>query len=53
METDNKPNIGIIIGSNRPTRICRTIADWVMKEMQHDDLVLNLIDLAEVNLPFS
>lgn len=49
---NNKPNIGIIIGSNRPTRICRTVAEWVMKEMQHDGLNLSLIDLAEVKLPF-
>lgn len=48
----SKPNIGIIVGSNRPTRICRTVAEWVLKEMQHDELKLNLIDLAEINLPF-
>lgn len=49
---ENKPKIGIIIGSNRPTRICRRVAEWVIAEMQHDELDLTLIDLAEVNLPF-
>ena len=48
----NKPNIGIIIGSNRPKRICRVVAEWVLKGMQHEGLNLELIDLAEINLPF-
>lgn len=45
-------NIGIIVGSNRPTRICRQIAEWVMRQMQREGLNLSLIDLAEINLPF-
>ncbi|WP_035796021.1 NADPH-dependent FMN reductase [Clostridium akagii] len=49
---DKKPNIGIIIGSNRPSRIGRTVAEWVLKEMRNNGLNLNLIDLAEINLPF-
>jgi NAD(P)H-dependent FMN reductase len=51
-ELASKTNIGIIVGSNRPTRICRSVAEWVAKEMQHNDLNLTLIDLAEINLPF-
>lgn len=47
-----KPNIGIIVGSNRPTRICYGIAEWLRNAMQHDALDLRLIDLAELNLPF-
>ncbi|WP_430535717.1 NAD(P)H-dependent oxidoreductase [Listeria rocourtiae] len=47
-----KPRIGLIIGSTRPTRVCRTVAEWAMKEMEHGLLNLSLIDLAEVNLPF-
>jgi len=46
------PNIGIIVGTNRPTRIGRGIAEWVQRNMQHDGLNLELIDLAEINLPF-
>jgi NAD(P)H-dependent FMN reductase len=48
----NKPNIGVIVGSNRPTRICRTVAEWVLREMQCNELNFSLIDLAEINLPF-
>jgi NAD(P)H-dependent FMN reductase len=51
-KSENKPKIGIIVGSNRPTRICLTVAEWVKDEMQHDGLNLSLVDLAEVNLPF-
>lgn len=50
--TENKPTIGIIIGSNRPTRIGRHIAEWVQRAMHHDELNRELIDLAEINLPF-
>jgi NAD(P)H-dependent FMN reductase len=49
---ESKPKIGIIVGSNRPTRICRTVAEWVQTNMKHDALELELIDLAEINLPF-
>lgn len=42
------PRIGIIIGSNRPTRI----AEYVKVNMKHEGLELELIDLAEINLPF-
>jgi len=51
-ETEVKPKIGIIVGSNRPTRVCRKVAEWAMKAMEHESLTLELIDLAEVNLPF-
>ena len=44
--------IGIIIGSNRPTRIAKTVAEYAQKYMQHPGLDLELIDLAEINLPF-
>ena len=47
-----KPKIGIIVGSNRPGRICLSIAEWVKKEMAHESLDLELIDLQEINLPF-
>jgi NAD(P)H-dependent FMN reductase len=46
------PSIGIVVGSNRPTRVCRTVAGWVINKMQRDDLNLKIIDLAEVGLPF-
>lgn len=50
--TRNKLKIGIIIWSTRSNLICRSIAKWIMQEMQHENLELGLIDLADVNLPF-
>jgi NAD(P)H-dependent FMN reductase len=45
-------SIGIIVGSNRPGRICLDVASWAQKQMLNDNLRLDLIDLAEINLPF-
>jgi NAD(P)H-dependent FMN reductase len=48
-----KPKIGVIVGSNRPTRLGRKIADWFMDEVKDNtELDFEIIDLAEVNLPF-
>ncbi len=47
-----KPNIGIIVGTNRPNRIGYGIAEWLLNAMQNERLNLSLIDLAEINLPF-
>jgi NAD(P)H-dependent FMN reductase len=45
--------IAVLIGSTRPTRICEGIARWVLRFAQEDSpLTYQLIDLAEVNLPF-
>lgn len=44
--------IGIILGSNRPKRICRLLGEWIQKSMKHEGLEIDLIDLAEINLPF-
>ena len=45
--------IGIIIGSTRPQRICKEIAQWVQTVAQDGSaLAYELIDLAEVALPF-
>jgi len=49
---NKKPRIGIIVGSNRPTRIALDVATWVQQHMQNDQLDLELIDLAAINLPF-
>lgn len=49
---NKKPRIGIIIGSNRPTRIARSVGEWVERGMQNENLELEIIDLAEINLPF-
>jgi NAD(P)H-dependent FMN reductase len=47
-----KIKIGIIVGSNRPNRICLNVATWTKEGMRNDELDLEIIDLAEVNLPF-
>lgn len=47
-----KNRIGIILGSNRPTRIGGDVANWVKKVMAHEELVIDIIDLAKINLPF-
>lgn len=52
MKDTTKSKIGIIIGTNRPTRIGLHMAKWLQNAMQHDELDINLIDLAEINLPF-
>jgi len=44
--------IAVIVGSTRPNRNGRTIADWFMKTANHDDLDFELVDLAELDLPF-
>lgn len=44
--------VGIILGSNRPTRIGGDIAEWVKASMKHDGLELDIIDLAKINLHF-
>jgi len=43
--------IGLILGSTRPSRISPSIAAWLQKTMAQPDLTIDLIDLAEINLP--
>jgi NAD(P)H-dependent FMN reductase len=46
-------NIKLIIASTRQNRIGGQIADWVKSHADgHDDLNIELLDLAEQNLPF-
>jgi NAD(P)H-dependent FMN reductase len=45
--------IGVIVSSTRPTRVGPTIADWFMNQVKTaKDLEFELIDLAEIKLPF-
>lgn len=45
--------IGVIVGSNRPIRTGRKVAEWFMSEVENaDGTEFELIDLAEVNLPY-
>jgi NAD(P)H-dependent FMN reductase len=46
-------NLKIIIGSTRPGRVCPTIAAWVAQSATaHGKFNVEVVDLAEVNLPF-
>jgi NAD(P)H-dependent FMN reductase len=49
----DRPRIGLIVGSTRPRRICKAIAEWVLETAREESrLAYELIDLAEVALPF-
>ncbi|MDG4974691.1 NAD(P)H-dependent oxidoreductase [Lactococcus lactis] len=48
---ENK-KIGIILGTNRPNRIGPSIANWIKKTMTHQSLTIDILDLAEIDLPF-
>ncbi|UMG94138.1 NAD(P)H-dependent oxidoreductase [Nocardioides sp. TF02-7] len=43
-------SVGVVAGSTRPTRRSLAIAEWVA-EGTHPDLLLEVVDLAEVDLP--
>ena len=44
--------IQIIVGSTRPNRIGKGVADWVYAQAQkRDDLEVELVDIADYNLP--
>ena len=50
---DVNERVAVIIGSTRPSRICPGIAQWFQDVAQeHSPLRYELVDLAEVNLPF-
>ena len=45
--------IGVVIGSNRPSRVGPTVAKWFMDEVKDTPNVeFHLVDLAELKLPF-
>lgn len=51
--TGESASVGVIIGSTRPDRICADIADWFLRVVRPNTVLrYDLIDLAEVNLPF-
>lgn len=45
-------SVGIIIGSTRPKRISPEIANWIKQQLSSNKFETEIIDLAEVNLPF-
>jgi NAD(P)H-dependent FMN reductase len=45
--------VAVVIGSTRPQRICPGIAEWVKRVAEQESpLHYELIDLAQINLPF-
>ncbi|TFV91447.1 NAD(P)H-dependent oxidoreductase [Blastococcus sp. CT_GayMR16] len=48
-----KPVLQIVIGSTRPGRVGRPVAEWFQeKAVEHGDFEVELVDLAAVALPF-
>jgi NAD(P)H-dependent FMN reductase len=48
-----RKKIGVVVGSTRPRRICKDLAQWVLDVARAESsLSYELIDLAEVALPF-
>ncbi|MGI5524106.1 NADPH-dependent FMN reductase [Micromonospora sp. CA-259024] len=53
-ETPAPPTVAVLVGSVRQPRMGRAIADWfVAHAARRGDLGLDLVDLAEVPLPFA
>jgi NAD(P)H-dependent FMN reductase len=50
--TGKQQRIAVVIGSTRPTRICAGIAAWACEAGKDSELSYELLDLAEVGLPF-
>lgn len=44
--------IAVIVGSTRPGRVGKSVADWVIEQAQDRNATYDLIDLEEVDLPF-
>jgi NAD(P)H-dependent FMN reductase len=51
--TDTSLRISVVVGSNRPQRICPEIAAWVQRALHTAQLFeFDLVDLQEIDLPF-
>lgn len=47
------PTLDVIVASTRPGRVGSTVADWfTARAKDHGGFEVNLVDLAEMNLPF-
>ncbi|MCT6822501.1 MAG: NAD(P)H-dependent oxidoreductase [Apilactobacillus sp.] len=44
--------IGLILGSNLPSRICPEIGNWVHNNLDSSDYETEVLDLSQINLPF-
>ncbi|WP_433535863.1 NADPH-dependent FMN reductase [Micromonospora sp. CA-249363] len=53
-QEDTPPTVAVLVGSVRQPRVGRSIADWfVAHGSRRADLDMDLVDLAEVALPFA
>ncbi|MFF1308252.1 NADPH-dependent FMN reductase [Streptomyces sp. NPDC058307] len=55
MQTDTAPlRVTLVIGSNRHGRFGPVVADWLLDRLRdRDDLVADVVDVAEADLPMS
>lgn len=55
MQTDTAPlRVTLVIGSNRHGRFGPVVADWLLDRLRdRDDLVVDVVDVAEADLPMS
>jgi NAD(P)H-dependent FMN reductase len=52
-DSPGRRRVAVVIGSTRPNRICAGIAEWTARLLRSGgDVDYELLDLAEVNLPF-
>jgi len=50
--TDERPRLGVVVGSTRPGRVGRPVADWAVERAEaHGAFQVELFDLAAVALP--
>lgn len=50
---DGLPQLMVLIGSTRPGRVGRAVADWFIEHAeQHGAFRVSVVDLAELDLPF-
>jgi len=53
MQSTDNPKIGIIIGTTRAARFAEKPAHWILElAQQRDDMVFELLDLRDFDLPF-
>jgi NAD(P)H-dependent FMN reductase len=43
--------VAIIVGSTRPNRVGRDVAEWVLSKAEHAAVEFELVDIADYNLP--
>lgn len=52
MSEHSAPRLGVLVSSTRPGRIGPSVAEWVVAQVDSTEWEIDLIDLAEMDLPF-